>query len=464
MSLRRRIAGAAALAVAAVAVTLGVVGYLSTRSSVIGSIQDQLRARAAMFLQPHGSHDGGPGSQAGPGGPSQPGGGPKPPGAPRNGGAAGLFQFVRADGGVQPGNSGAPKLPVDARVRAIAGGARDSFFTSATVAGTHEEIYTVGDPYDHYAVQVALPLTSADSILHSLLLTYAALVGAGVLLAGVFGALIARSALAPIERFSRDTERVAGDLERPRHLEQAGATELRRLAGSFNATLDALERSIQAQRHLIADASHELRTPMAALRSNIQIFLESERLPEDERESLQQAIIAELDDLTQLVADVVELARGATPSGHTEAIELDQIVAEAVARAQRRGPGLEFSSELEPTPIVNAADRVTRAVTNVIDNARKWSPPDGRIEVVLRDGELSIRDHGPGFGETDLPHVFDRFYRAEAARRMPGSGLGLAIVKQAAEAYGGSVQAANAPGGGAILRVRFGSAAPTAAT
>ncbi len=284
------------------------------------------------------------------------------------------------------------------------------------------------------------------------------LVGAGVLLAGLLGAVIARAALAPIERFSEQTEQVTSALDRPRRLEETGASELRRLAASFNQTLDALERSIQAQRHLIADASHELRTPMAALRSNIQIFLESHRLPVEERAGLQQAIVAELDELTQLVADVLELARGSAPTEHTEPIELDVIVREAVARAQRRAPQLRFSVELEPTVIVNAPDRVARAVTNVIDNARKWSPPGGSIEVGLHAGALSVRDHGPGFNATDLQHVFDRFYRAEDARRMPGSGLGLAIVKQAAEAHGGSAHAANAPDGGAVLRVSFGPA------
>ncbi len=183
---------------------------------------------------------------------------------------------------------------------------------------------------------------------------------------------------------------------------------------------------------------------MAALRSNIQIFLESHRLPAEERAGLQAAIVAELDELTQLVADVLELARGSAPTEHTEALELDVLIRDAVARAQRRAPQLHFSLELEPTVIVNAPDRVARAVTNVIDNARKWSPPDGSIEVRLHAGALSVRDHGPGFKDGDLQHVFDRFYRAEEARRMPGSGLGLAIVKQAAEAHGGSAQAANA--------------------
>jgi two-component system sensor histidine kinase MprB len=451
VSLRRRITGAATLAVAAVAATMGVIGYLSTRSHLLGELQQELRGRAAPFLQSH------------PGGfrraPEATGGarGPSVPPAPALGGAPGYFQFVHPDGTVAAGGGGKPELPVNSAVLGIAKRANGSFFSDTSVRGTHLEVLTVGDRYDHYAVQVALPLTGVDSVLNGLLLTYGLLVGAGVLLAGLLGTLISRSALRPIERFSEQTENVTGALDQPRRLEETGASELRRLAASFNATLNALERSIQAQRHLVADASHELRTPIAALRSNIQIFLESDRLPADEREGLQEAIIAELDELTQVVADVVELARGSAPSSLVEPIELDVIVKEVVERTRRRAPQLEFDLVLEPTVIAGAPDRISRAVTNVIDNARKWSPPGGRVEVALRDATLSVRDHGPGFDQQDLPHVFDRFYRAERARRMPGSGLGLAIVKQAAEASGGRAEASNSPGGGAVVRVSFGS-------
>jgi two-component system sensor histidine kinase MprB len=438
VSLRRRITAAVALAVAAVAVTLGVTGYLSTRSHLIGEIQHQLRGRVAPLLRPHANR-------------------PAVPAPPVLGGAPGYFQFVYPTGVVLAGDGGKPQLPADAHVLRISRQARGSFFTTARIRGVHVEVFTVGDPYAHYAIEVALPLTEVDSAVHELSLTYGLLVGGGVLLAGLLGAGIARTALAPIRRFSKQTQEVTSALDRPRRLEEKGAEELRGLAMSFNQTLDALERSIQAQRHLILDASHELRTPMAALRSNIQIFLAAHRLPEEERSGLQGAIVAELDELTQLVADVVELARGSTTSEHTEPIELDDIVKEAVGRAQRRAPELAFSLELEPTVIVNAPDRVSRAVTNLIDNARKWSLPSGRIEVVLRDGLLCVRDHGPGFKEEDIPSAFDRFYRADEARRMPGSGLGLAIVKQAAEAHGGFALAANAPDGGAVLRVSFGS-------
>ena len=451
MSLRRRIAGAAALAVAGAAIAVALIGYFSTRSHLISEVQGELQARAGQFVGPHrgGEPHGGPGGAdrtRGQDSRSRP--------APPLGGAGGYFQVVQPDGTVPLGG----QLPVTPQVLSIARNGSGSFFSAAHVRGTHVEIYTVWDADDQHVVQVALPLTATDDVLHGLLLPYGLLIGAGVLLAVIFGLVISRSALRPIDRFVRRTEHVTSSLDHPVRLDEVGPEELCRLAASFNATLDALERSIEAQRHLVADASHELRTPIAALRSNIQIFLESDRLPPGERVELQESILAELDELTQIVADVLALARGAAPTDRDEPIELDTIIRETVERAQRRAPGLRFGLELEPTVVTGDPDRVARAVTNLIDNARKWSPADGAVEIDLHGGVLSIRDHGPGFDEGDLPHVFDRFYRAERARRMPGSGLGLAIVKQAAESRGGSAVAANAEGGGAVVTVRFGGA------
>ncbi|HEX9481973.1 MAG TPA: sensor histidine kinase, partial [Solirubrobacteraceae bacterium] len=171
----------------------------------------------------------------------------------------------------------------------------------------------------------------------------------------------------------------------------------------------------------------------------------------------QRSIIDELDELTAVVADVMELARGAAPGSVREPVELDVLVREAVERARRRAPGIRFELDLEPTVIEADAEQVARAVGNVIDNACRWSPAGGAIAVGLHDGTLTVRDHGPGFDERDLEHVFDRFYRADDARRLPGSGLGLAIVKQAADAHDGDARALNAGGGGALLEVSFGA-------
>ena len=207
----------------------------------------------------------------------------------------------------------------------------------------------------------------------------------------------------------------------------------------------------------MADASHELRTPIASLRANIQVLQDADLLPEADRESLRADIIAELDELTALVGDVVELARGAKPSDVVDDVRIDQIVRALVERAERRaGDVVVFRSTLQPTVVSGEPERISRAISNLLGNAHKWSPPGGLIEIGLADGTLSIRDHGAGFDETDLPHVFDRFYRADSARGMPGSGLGLAIVRQAAEAHGGWVTAANAPDGGALVTLSFG--------
>ena len=465
MTLRQRITGATALAVAAAVIVMGVVTYVVVRSHLRGEIDTALMQRARPFLQPH-PREGVPrdrddrararGGRAGPGAGQAVPSGPNVPPPPAFGGASGYFQFVYANGTAVGDGGAAPQLPVSAAVRSIAQRAHGHFYTDETVAHQHLRVLVIGDSYDHYAVMVARPLTEVDHVLRDLLLTFVFVVGGGIVLAATIGAVIGRSALAPIARFTRRTESIASALDRRQRIEEDGVAELARLAKSFNRTLDELERSVEAQRHLVADASHELRTPIAALRTNIQIFLEADRLPEDERDDMRLAIIAELDELTQIVADVVELARGAEPSEQIEQVRLDELVGEAVARTRRRDPELEIETELEPTLIENAPERVSRALINLLDNARKWNERGAPIEVALDSGTVSIRDHGPGFDAKDLPHVFDRFYRAERARRMPGSGLGLAIVRQAAEARGGFAIAENAPGGGALVRVNFG--------
>ena len=466
MSLHRRITAAAAFAVAAACLVFAPVGYLATRAKLLQEVKLELARLAQPFL---GSRTGARRSVL------------RPPASDVDsttgtctfglvngdsgvdaalGGPTGYVQSVCPDGRVIARNGGTPQLPVTPRVRAVARRLEGAYYFTTVVERTRLEILVTPDVSDRKAIEVAVPLTTTDSALRSLAVTYALLVAGGIALAGLIGALIARAALAPIRHFTSQTERVAGSLDVQHRLAEHGATEIRRLAASFNQTLNALERSVEAQRHLIADASHELRTPIAALRSNIQIFLDAGALPPDEQAGLRDAIVAELDDLTQMVADVLELARGAMPDEHVDELELDLIVRDATDRAIRRSPGLTFETDIEPALINNSADRVSRAVTNVIDNARKWSPPGGTVEIRMRDGVLTVRDHGPGFQEDDLEHVFERFYRSASARRMPGSGLGLAIVKQAAEAHGGYVTATNAPDGGALVQVSFGAAIP----
>ncbi len=456
MTLRRRIAGTAGLAVAVAVLVLAVAVYVAVRAELRGEVDDALRQRAL------------PAATGGEGRPGPPLGaldgerrGRPDRGPLRYGGAAGFVQLLTPGGVARrpPGQSGA--LPVSGNDRAIARSGEGEALRDVHVAGTHLRVLTLGvGPAG--AVQVARPLDEIDRVLHRVLVILIVMGLAGVALAAALGGAVARSALSPIRRFTGRTEAIADDRDASRRLQVEGDDELGRLAASFNTTLDALARSVEAQRQLVADASHELRTPIASLRANIQVLQDAHRLPEDERESLRGDIVEELDELTALVADVVELARGSRPGEALDDVRLDLVVTAQAERAQRRaGDSVAFAVVVgEPVLVSGEPERISRAVSNLLDNARRWSPAGGVVEIVLEDGTLSVRDHGPGFEEGDLPHIFERFFRSDRARAMPGSGLGLAIVRQAAEAHGGWAQAVNPPDGGALVRVRFGPTRP----
>jgi two-component system sensor histidine kinase MprB len=226
--------------------------------------------------------------------------------------------------------------------------------------------------------------------------------------------------------------------------------------------LAELDRSVSAQRRLVADASHELRTPLTSLRTNIEVLAGGNGLAPDDRERLLRDVVAQLGELGVLVGNLVDLARDEEPDTGAGEVRLDELVAEATERARRNAPGKRFTLAAEPCEVHGVADRLERAVGNLLDNAAKWSLPGGEIEVRVRDGEVSVRDHGPGIDAADLPHVFDRFYRAPSARGMPGSGLGLAIVSQVADAHGGSVEAGAAAGGGAVVTLHLPATRPAA--
>jgi two-component system sensor histidine kinase MprB len=448
VTLRTRMAAVAGVAVALTVVVLAAAQYEAARSTLRGQIDSALRDRATPIEKapPVGGHDSG-----------------SPDGddhgrVPLNpfGDAAGTVQYISPQGTILSATTGSSRLPVDERAKTLAAIGTGRYFSDARVSGVHLRVLTVGLGR-RGAAQLARPLTEVDHALQQLLLVLLAVGAIGILVAALLGGVVARAALAPVSRFTRQTEALTANPDLSQRLEIEGQDELARLARSFNATLDALERSAEAQRHLVADASHELRTPIASLRANIQVLQDADLLPEADRESLRADIIAELDELTALVGDVVELARGSKPSDVVDDVRIDQIVRALVERAERRaGDGALFRTALQPTVVSGEPERISRAISNLIGNAHKWSPPGGLIEIDLSDGTLVIRDHGPGFDEDDLPHVFDRFYRADSARGMPGSGLGLAIVRQAAEAHGGWVTAANAPDGGAVVTIAFG--------
>jgi two-component system sensor histidine kinase MprB len=467
MSLRVRMALAGGVAVALAVVAVSVAAYAGTSTEVRGQLDQSLRSLTGRIIGVGGAGPGARGGERGGGG----GAGPPPDhlgdpdeglhldadNGPAFGGAAGAVTLVHRDGSVFHPPAQLGTVPAGPRAKALAASGNGQYVEDMTVNGTPIRMLATGiGPLG--ALLVALPMRDVDHTLDRLLVVLALIAAGGILFAALLGLLVARTALAPIARFTRQTETIAAHPDRldAERLDVSGGDELARLAQTFNRTLDALERSVQSQRNLVADASHELRTPIATIRANLQLMRDEELLSLADREALRRDVIEELDELTALVGDVVELARGSKLSGDPAEIRVDQIVSAAVERTRRRAPQLTVSAAVEPTLVQGEGDRIARAVANLLDNAAKYGQSGGSIEVTLADGTLAVRDHGPGFHEEDLPFVFDRFHRARDARSQPGSGLGLAIVRQAADAHGGFLRAANAPGGGALLEIGFG--------
>jgi len=372
---------------------------------------------------------------------------------PPLGGPVGYAQVVQPDGTVIRPRGQEVAVPVSERALAVAAGSAQPFFDDETINGVHARILTTRIP-PGITVQAVQSLDEVDRTLRNLGVALALVSLGGIALAVWLGRLVARAALRPVTRLTEATEHVARTRDLGRRMEADGTDELSRLGASFNAMLEALGRSQRAQRQLVADASHELRTPLTSLRTNIEVLAEADSLPPKDRKRLLHDVVAQLDELTVLVSALVDLARGDEPELATEEVRLDLLVADAVERARRHAPDKQFEVHLEPSLVKGVPGRLDRAVANLLDNAAKWSPPGGVIEVSVRNGEVSVRDHGPGIDEDDLPFVFDRFYRAPSARHLPGSGLGLAIVRQVAESHGGRVTAERAePGTRFALRL-----------
>jgi two-component system, OmpR family, sensor histidine kinase MprB len=318
------------------------------------------------------------------------------------------------------------------------------------------------------ALVVAQPLGPTLDTLGRLAGVFIFVGGAGIVLAAAAGAAVARTGLRPVQRLTEAAENVArtSDL---RPIPVSGDDELARLTHSFNGMLGALAESRERQRRLVADAGHELRTPLTSLRTNLDLLVASsqpnaQQLSDTDRAEIFTDVRAQVNELSTLVGDLVELARDDAPLAVQQRLELTDVLDRALDRARRRAPGVEFDVHAQPWQMLGDANALERAVLNLLDNAVKWSPAGGTVRVRLwSDGDgwatLQVSDAGPGISDADLPHVFERFYRSAQARTMPGSGLGLAIVKQVAERHGGTVHAGRAPEGGALLAVRLPGAA-----
>jgi two-component system sensor histidine kinase MprB len=449
MPLRRRVGLVAGAAVGVAVVLAAIICYFVVRDQLRGQVDNALRAQAAAV-------------QHNPFSLGQP-----VPAIPASaGGPAPYVQLVTADGSKLP-RIGSLALPVSTQDRSVAAGNSTASMSDIHLGESHLRELTFQVPRlrvggQPVAVQLARPLNSVDDVLSTLRVILLVLILGGIALAFALGRLAARRVLAPLAEVADTAQHISETEDLSARIHVRADDEVGQLATRFNAMLERLEasrkeldESARAQRQLVADASHELRTPVTSLRTNIEVLLEHDQLPQDERRRMLTDVVDQTEELSGLVGDLIELARGDLPIGDADDVRLDRVVAESVQRAQRNFPGVTFAAELEPAVVEGVPERLGRAVNNLLDNAARHSPPDGVVEIEVGSEGVRVRDHGAGVDEADLPYVFDRFYRGASSRGEQGSGLGLAIVRQVAEQHGGSVSVANARDGGAVFTLRL---------
>jgi len=362
---------------------------------------------------------------------------------------------MRADGQANFSDTG-DVLDLDDHEIAVARG--DSKLSLRTIRAGGTDYRVVAVPIKRqpgFALVIAQSLEPQQHVLTKLGLVSLLFGIAGIIVAGVAGWAVARNGLRPVRRLTFAAEDIART-ERLAPIQVEGDDEVARLASAFNQMLASLAASRDRQRRLVADAGHELRTPLTSLRTNIDLLTQAGgELPADTRTELLTDVRAQLEELSTLVGDLVELARD-DPNPHViGTVEVHEVLDQAVVRVRRRAPGLTFQVEADPWYVEGDGAAVERALTNLLDNAAKWSPPSGTVRVALHQGAVTVDDEGPGIAEADLPHIFERFYRSDDARAMPGSGLGLSIVAQVAERHAGSVEAGPSPAGGTRLTLRL---------
>ena len=445
MTLRTRLAIVAAAAVAAAVVIASLAVYFIVRNELFSPIDNSLRNAAPAIRIPRILNSLTPG--------------PRPHELILHSGFGGGFpvayRLVTTNGTqIVPDytESALGPLPVTKQARGVAAGG-SSFFADVDAGGADARSYTT-QLGPGFAVQIFVSISAENHALAKIRLWLILVAFAGVALASAAGFLVARAALRPVRRLSDTAEHVRTTQDLSRRIDATGKDELGQLATTFNAMLESLDEAAKRQRQLVQDASHELRTPLTSLRTNIEVLATSDELPADERTQLLGDVVEQLTEMTALIGELTELARGEEQRPPFEDVRLDLVAEDAIRRTSRNHPDVPIDADLAPTTAVGMPATLERAFANLLDNAAKWSPAGAHVEVQLRDGELVVRDHGPGIAEDDLPHVFERFYRATAARGMPGSGLGLAIVRQVAEAHGGTVVAERAPEGGTIMRFK----------
>ena len=442
MSLRRRMVLLSAAAVALAVLLSAFASYLAVESSLRGRLDHQLQAvaRTVAGVSRRDPADGAPPRRF-----RFPGRFPRAR-LEANGDAA-LFS---SSGVLYRSPEDRTAFKLTARDLTVASGAAPAYLRNGSLGGTAVRIY-VAPAGRGRGVIIEQSLAGLQNTLHDLAVILTVIALAGVAMAGVLGLLVARAAAVPVHVLRRAAEHVGSTGDLSRRITMVGEDDLGRLGASFNTMLAALEESQRAQRQLIGDASHELRTPLASLRTNLEVLLRNPDLDPAERTPLLEDLIEQSAEMGALIEDLLESARNGDEAGAPQPLRLDGVVSWELERCSARHPGLRLDARLEPWQLAGREARLARAVANLLDNAAKWSPPAGTVEVSLSGGELSVRDHGAGFGAADLPHVFDRFYRSPDARAVPGAGLGLSIVQKVANEHAGTARAHNAPGGGAVV-------------
>lgn len=448
MTLRTRLALAAAGAAALVVTGVAILGITFARYELRSQVDQSLRRQvqnvnaAEVVAQQH--PDGGAG---GPGGHSD---GDRNP----DGGTTG-YQIIDSSGTVVVGNNGGTLLPVDAQDIASAASGSGVRLRDAVVEGVHYRIATVGQT-GGYAVQVGRPIDDVDRTLNGLTFGFIGLAAVGVGVAAALGRLVARRALGPVSRLGAAARDVAVSQDPSLPVPESGGAELEQLGRSINSMLSSLSELREHERRLIDDAAHELRTPLTSLRTNIELLSSGRTLSAGDREELLADLREQMEEFSNLVGDLDALARGAGPeqSSDERPIRLDDIVNNAARRAQlRAGRVTIVVREDHPGLVTVDAPMIERALMNVLDNAVKWSPTDGTVVVDVTGTAVTVTDNGCGIGAEEIPHVFDRFWRAPVARSMPGSGLGLSIVRRVVDDHHGEITIDANPDGGTRVRI-----------
>ncbi|MFE9612859.1 sensor histidine kinase [Streptomyces sp. NPDC006012] len=383
-------------------------------------------------------------------------------------------QLVTSDGTVCLFESSKDQIkvtPADEDLIKNAASDRGLFHNGTDVAGKRVRVLTmpvtITPTNTDAAIMVGVSLAGTEATLKDLALVLLLVSGIGVVGAGAAGLAVARAGLRPVDKLTEVVEHVARteDLSIRIPVAEDSTDEIARLSRSFNSMTSALASSRELQQQLIADAGHELRTPLTSLRTNVELLSRSEEtgrpLPPADRKALMASVTAQMSELASLIGDLQELSRSEGQRGErVQVIAFHDTVNTALRRARLRGPELTITAGLAPWYVRAEPSALERAIVNILDNAVKFSPEGGAIDVALDRGVLTVRDRGPGIPAEELPHVFDRFWRSQSARALPGSGLGLSIVARTVQQAGGEVSLTPAQGGGTVATLRL-PGAPT---